>query len=193
MKRRYGENAQMVRYADDMVILTNNENASYIWYVLGYLLGELGLEVNEEKSRITKSAEGFDFLSFHFIRRYRAKLGKIVTLFFPSKDAVKRFKGKVGALTARSIVHLKDEEKLVLELNRFIVGWSNYFNHSNAAETYNRLQRFVEWKFAKFICFRHHYTRLSYALGGFLDCYKYGLAKLNGRIFHGVNPPCVVW
>jgi hypothetical protein len=43
------------------------------------------------------------------------------------------------------------------------------------------------------MCFRHQYTRLSYALGGFLECYKYGLAKLSGRIFHAVNPPCVVW
>ena len=193
MNRRYGENAQMVRYADDMVILTNNKDARYIWYVLEYLLGELDLEVNGEKSRITTAAEGFDFLSFHFSRQYRTRLGKMVTMFFPSKDAVKRFKGKVGALTSRSVVHLKDEEKLALELNRLIFGWSNYFNHSNAAETYNHLQRFIEWKFAKFMCFRHHYTRLSYALGGFLDCYKYGLAKLYGRIFHDVNPPCVVW
>jgi group II intron reverse transcriptase/maturase len=193
MNDRYRENAQMVRYADDMVILTSKEDAGYIWYVLEYLLVELDLEVNKEKSRITKAAEGFDFLSFHFIRRYRAKVGKMVTLFFPSKDAVKRFKGKVGALTSRSVVHLKDEEKLALELNRLIFGWSNYFNHSNAAETYNHLQRFIEWKFAKFMCFRHQYTRLSYALGGFLECYKYGLAKLSGRIFHAVNPPCVVW
>ena len=55
-----------------------------------------------------------------------------------------------------------------MELTRLIIGWSNYYNHSNAAETYNHLQRFIEWKFAKFMCFRHHYTKLSYGLGGFL-------------------------
>jgi Group II intron, maturase-specific domain len=71
---------------------------------------------------------------------------------------------------------------LANELNRFMVGWTGYFNHSNASETYNHLQRFVEWKFAKFICFRHHYTKLSFRLGGFLECYKYGLTKLTGRI-----------
>ena len=52
------------------------------------LLGELGLELNVEKSRITTAEAGFDFLSFHFFRKYRAKKGKMVTVFFSCKNAV---------------------------------------------------------------------------------------------------------
>ena len=193
MDRRCGENAQIVRYADDVVILTDNSDTKLVMNVLEFLLGELGLELSGEKSRITTAAEGFDFLSFHYIRRYRGRCGKMVTVFFPSRDAVKRFKGKVAMMASRKVVHLKDEKELSDELNKLIIGWANYYNHSNASETYNHLQRFIEWKFAKFMCFRHHYTKLSYGLGGFLGCYKYGLAKLNGRLSHAVNPPCATW
>jgi RNA-directed DNA polymerase len=177
-----GCNAQMVRYADDIVILTDNGDTKSIKRVLESLLSELGLKMSTEKSRITDATKGFDFLSFHFIRRHIDRHGKMVTTYFPSREAVRRFKRRVGEIASRKVTHLKDERMLANELNRFMVGWTGYFNHSNASETYNHLQRFVEWKFAKFICFRHHYTKLSFRLGGFLECYKYGLTKLTGRI-----------
>jgi group II intron reverse transcriptase/maturase len=171
-------NAQMVRYADDIVVLTDKADAQRVMGVLRNLLGELGLELAEEKSRITTAEQGFDFLSFRFIRRFRAKKGKVVTVFFPSKNAVGRFKDKVRTLACKAVCGLKDEEKLVLELNRLIVGWSNYFNCSDAFETYKRLQRFLEWKFAQFMCFRHHWRRFSFRYGGLWECYRHGLAKL---------------
>ena len=145
----------MTMYADGIVILTDKEDTLLIMDVLRYLLCELGLEINDEKSRITAASEGFDFLCFHFFWRYRAKKGRMMTVFFLSKNAVDRFKDKVRALASKSVVHLKDEEKLALELKWLIVGWSNHFNCCDAFETYKRLQRFIEWKFAKFMCFKH--------------------------------------
>jgi len=76
MSWRWGENAQMGRYADDIVILSDFAESKLIMNVLEHLLGELGLELSVEKSRVTTAAEGFDFLSFHFIRRYRGRFGK---------------------------------------------------------------------------------------------------------------------
>jgi RNA-directed DNA polymerase len=178
---RSKQNAQMVRYADDIVILTDKANAGHVLDVLRRLLCDLGLELSEDKSRVTTAEQGFDFLSFHFFRRFRAKYGKRVTVYHPSKKAVERFKGKVRILTARHLAFSKDEKRLVLELNRLIVGWSNYFNHSNVLGTYLRLQRFLEWRFAKFRCFRHKRRCLSFRFG-LLDCYGFGLAKLAGRI-----------
>jgi hypothetical protein len=178
LNRRRGENAQMVRYADDIVVLTNNEDTRLIWDILGFLLGELDLVMSVEKSRITTAVDGFDFLSFHFVRRFDARCGKMVTAFFPCEGAVSRFKDKVRALTSKGVVALKDETTLVVELNRLIFGWSNYFNHSNASRRYCALQRFVEWRFAKFVGCKHQYRRFGCLLVG----YDYGLARLAGRI-----------
>ena len=48
-------------------------------------LKERGLELSEEKTRITHIDDGFDFLGFN-VRKYAGKL-----LIKPSKAAVKRF------------------------------------------------------------------------------------------------------
>lgn len=181
MNRRRAENAQMVRYADDIVVLTGGEDVKLIWDVLEWLLSELDLEISMEKSRITKAEDGFDFLSFHFVRR-RNWRGKVVTAFFPCKGAVARFKEKVRALTSKSVAGLKDEEKLVLQLNRLIFGWSNYFNHSNANKVYRGLQKFIEWRFRKFLCFKHQCNRWAVKYGGIAVGDMLGLAKLYGRI-----------
>jgi RNA-directed DNA polymerase len=183
MNRRDKKNAQMVRYADDIVILTDCADVGSIWGILVNLLGELGLELSVEKSRVTTAEAGFEFLSFHFFRKFRAKKGKVVSLFFPSKSAVLRFKDKVRVLTSKCAVGLKDEEELALELNRLIVGWSSYFNCCDAFETYKRLQRFIEWKFAKFMFFKHQWRRFSFRYGGLWACYRYGLGKLGGAKF----------
>ena len=108
MNRRDKKNAQMVRYADDIVILTDCAEVESVWGILVNLLGELGLELSVEKSRVTTAEAGFDFLCFHFFRKYRAKKGKVVTVFFPSRNAVERFKDKVRTLASKSAVHLKD-------------------------------------------------------------------------------------
>jgi len=184
MNRREAYNAQMVRYADDIVILTDRKgnDAQHVMEVLRYLLSELGLQLNEEKSRITTARWGFDFLSFHFMRRFYIYKGREVTHFFPSRDAMRRFRERVKSLTAKTVTHIKDEWQLAGELNSFITGWCGYFNHSHASEAYRHLHRFVEWKFRQFIRFKHGYRRLAASHGSFQQPSMYGLTSLTGRI-----------
>jgi group II intron reverse transcriptase/maturase len=180
------QDAQLVRYADDMVVLTSHEvdDAEHYMGILEGLLEELGLKLNREKSRVIAAKEGFDFLGFHYMRRYYTGKGKESTVFFPSQRAAEKFREKVRTITSKSTVHLKDEKQLARELNSLIRGWTNYFNHSNASETYKHLQRFVLWKFCKFICFKYHYRMPAYKYGGLLEPYKFGLIRLTGRIFY---------
>ena len=63
--------------------------------------------------------------------------------------------GKVRALNSKGVVALKDEMTLVVELNMLIFGWLYYFNYSNVSRRYCVLQRFVEWRFAKFVGCKH--------------------------------------
>ncbi len=175
-------NAQMVRYADDVVIFTDSEETYHVLDVFEGLLSELGLSLNTEKSRIASAEDGFDFLSFRFVRRYHPSGGKVLTHFFPSRGALMRFKEKVRFMTAKRFCDDKDEKQLAEELNLFMTGWSNYYNHSNAGRAYTRLQEFVEWKFRQFIRFRHKLTRLSKSHDGYRQPRSYGLMRLSGRI-----------
>jgi len=185
MNNRYAHNAQLVRYADDMVILTNKD-AAHAMEVLAVLLAELKLRMNADKSKIVTAEEGFDFLGFHFRRRFYMRNGKQTTRFFPSRRSVSKFKEKVKAIASKRLAHVKSEKHVVEEMNKLIIGWSNYYNHGNASETYNRLQHFVEWKVRKFICYRHKIRRLAASHDHFDIPQQIGLARLAGRIAYAV-------
>lgn len=81
MNQRSGYNAQLVRYADDIVIFTDRD-AKIVLGILAELLSELGLRLKAEKTGVTKAEEGFDFLSFHFMRHFQKRHGKEVTYFY---------------------------------------------------------------------------------------------------------------
>ncbi|MDG6995662.1 MAG: group II intron reverse transcriptase/maturase [Nitrososphaerota archaeon] len=178
----YPQNAQLVRYADDMVILTNSKDTEHIKSVFEGLLSELDLKLSPEKSRIVSAEKGFDFLSFYFVKEFKRWKGKEFVYYFPSRDAVNRFRERVKQIAAKRFCNAKDEKQLADELNRFMIGWSNYYNHTNAGRAFTRLQEFVEWKFRQFIRFRHQISRLSTKFGKYKRTRTYGLIRLTGRI-----------
>jgi len=126
-----GERAKLVRYADDSVcICRTEEDAIRAKELMSEFLSARGLELNQEKTLITKLTDGFDFLGFNFIRRKDGKM--IVT---PSKKAVKGISTKL-----RDIV-LKDgramtQDDLIRTLNPVIRGWAEYHKHSCAKKTF---------------------------------------------------------
>jgi RNA-directed DNA polymerase len=60
-------------------------------------LGELGLTLSPDKTRVTTAAEGFDFLGCRFQRRHSRKHGKDLTHGFPTPQACKRARQRVRA------------------------------------------------------------------------------------------------
>jgi group II intron reverse transcriptase/maturase len=111
MNQRSLHNAQLVRYADDIVIFTDKD-ATTVLGILTELLRELGLKLKAEKIKATNAHEGFDFLSFHFMRRYQKRHGKQVTYFYPSKKAAERFRSKIAF--TRTCVHNLNHGALIL-------------------------------------------------------------------------------
>ena len=90
---------RLVRYADDMVLLAGTEQeAKKGWERLRGQFTELFLVVNEEKSRLTTSQEGFAFLGFEF--RYP---GRHLYLF-PCAKAQKQWKEGAAGLSSPSVV-----------------------------------------------------------------------------------------
>jgi RNA-directed DNA polymerase len=178
----YPYNAQLVRYADDAVILTTSNETEHIRSVFEGLLSELDLKLSSEKSRTVSAERGFDFLSFHFVKEFKQWKGKDFVYYFPSREAMSSFRERVKQIAAKRFCNAKDEKQLANELNRYMTGWSNYFNHTNAGRAFTRLQEFVEWKFRQFIRFRHNISRLSASRNGYRQPRTYGLIRLTGRI-----------
>jgi RNA-directed DNA polymerase len=97
-ERPGGLDAKLIRYADDLLIVSSKPVTERLRARLAEHLGELGLTLSPDKTRVTTAAEGFDFLGFRFQRRHSRKHGKDVTDVFPTPQACKRARQRVRAV-----------------------------------------------------------------------------------------------
>ncbi len=136
----------MVRYADDMVLLTSNKDIlSKVKSVLSKRLFLLGLSLNQEKTKQVHKSEGFKFLGFHLIQ-YQMK-----TLWVqPDKSSIKRILRKIKDFTDTHKQTKTDE--LIYSLNRIILGWARYYQYCRTHRVFPRMElitfRWV-WRWCK--------------------------------------------
>ena len=133
----------LVRYADDLVVLCRSrEEANEALALLRDLLGELGLELKAEKTRIvhlTEGGEGFDFLGFEHRWVRSGRYAHIQFLArWPSRRAMQQARGRIRELTGRSRL-LEGPERIVQDVNRFLRGWAGYFRYGNTARQFTRI------------------------------------------------------
>ena len=124
------------RYADDFVVLAPTREAlEQVKRTIGDWLAERGLEFNEEKTRIVRVDEGFNFLGFH-VRRYPN--GKL--LIKPQKEKVLAKLQEVKRwLNANKQL---PQDKVIRHLNPILWNWAAFYRHQNSKDTYS----YVEWR-----------------------------------------------
>jgi len=141
-------NYRVVRYADDFVIFANSkEDIEAVYDILNPYLRERGLELAEEKTRITHIMDGFDFLGFNF-RRYKTFNG-FINLCKPSKESIKRFKSKVTEICKQ--FHGQSVDALIDRLNPFIRGTANYWKPTNAKKIFSDMDKHIWRNIYKFV------------------------------------------
>jgi RNA-directed DNA polymerase len=151
---------EVVRYADDFVVLcSSQEQAEEAQRRASAILGDLGLHLHPDKTKVVdlrEGKEGFDFLGCHFRARMSGKLWeqKRIERYYlhrwPSQRSMKRARARVKALTARSQVGQQLDD-VIARLNRFLRGWGNYFRTGNAANKFVELDRYVAWRLKRLL------------------------------------------
>ena len=146
---------EVVRYADDFVVLCSSRSeAEEAQRRATAVLGDLGLSLHPDKTRVVdlrEGKEGFDFLGWHFHARMSGKLWeqrRIVRYYlhrWPSVRSMKRARARVKAMTGRSQVGM-ELEAVVARLNLFLRGWGGYFRTGNSATKFVSLDRYVAWR-----------------------------------------------
>lgn len=127
---------RMVRYADDMVLLSRTEQqAREAWDRLQRDFAELHLVVNQEKSRLTTLEDGFAFLGFEF----RTAPGRML-LMWPREKACRNIRQRVREV-ARSIPSSGPVAAVIRKLNPVLNGWCTYFRVGNSNRTFHK----VDW------------------------------------------------
>jgi RNA-directed DNA polymerase len=110
-----------VRYADDVVVLCHTqEQAEHVKARLAEWLEPRGLAFNEDKTRIVRLSEGFDFLGFN-IRRYPSRK----LLIKPSKAAIRRLRERLASETRA--LRGGNAMAVIAALNPIIRGWAAYY------------------------------------------------------------------
>lgn len=115
------EGLQMVRYADDFVILCTTEEAALrAMEILQEWTEANGLTLHPTKTRLVDMREpgGFDFLGYHFENGRRMITHK----------SKKRLRQKIRERTSRG--RSGELQAIIRELNPALRGWFNYFKHS---------------------------------------------------------------
>lgn len=167
----------MIRFADDFVIgVRSMILCAHIKTVLASFLLERGLSLSEEKTKIVtwKIASKVSFLSWthHLIyprrvswmvRATRRMGGRLTdwigTYSYPSLKATKRLRAEIKEMTSTTHAH-KTVDLLILEMNRLIQGWSNYFAPApHQAMLRRHLDAFIWRRFKKFLMnkYKHSY------------------------------------
>jgi RNA-directed DNA polymerase len=137
---------EMVRYADDFVILCRSEvEAHQALERVREWTASVALQLHPEKTRIVDARQvgGFDFLGYHFECGAR----------WPRAKSLRKFKDAVRAKTPRTSGH--SLQAIIVDLNRTLKGWFEYFKHSHKS-TFPRIDQWVRMRLRSILRRRHH-------------------------------------
>jgi len=142
---------RLTRYADDWVMTCKSaEEARAAVAVALRILGNLGVQLHPQKTRIVHVRQGFEFLG------YKIKLGKQLQLppgkirsgaqagalyAYPREKSVRRFMDQVRQHTKRRVPLTTKE--LILGLNPVLRGWGHYYKRAHVRKLFNRLNRWI--------------------------------------------------
>ena len=111
---------EMIRYADDFVIMAKTQHeCEQAMKLLREWVEDVELTLHPEKTALVNvNGEGFDFLGYHFIRNTR----------WPSNKSMRKFRDTIRTKTKRT--HGNSMTSIIEEVNKTLEGWFGYFKHS---------------------------------------------------------------
>lgn len=137
---------EMVRYADDFVILcrTETEAGQALSWVQDWTDSH-GLILHPEKTRIVDATirGGFDFLGYHFERGYR----------WPRAKSIKKLRDTIRRKTRRANGHAL--MVIIEDVDRTLRGWFEYFKHSHKT-TFRPQDSWVRMRLRSILRKRYH-------------------------------------
>lgn len=138
--------AKLVRYADDFVVMARRQSSALVEFIEGKLEGWLGLTVNREKTRVVDLRErgaSLDFLGFTFRmdRDLKGRKHRYLNVC-PSKKSLQRERDKLRSMTDSRYGNVPIPV-LIGQVNRHLLGWSNYFRFGYPREAFRQVNSYV--------------------------------------------------
>lgn len=170
--------AQIVNYADDVVIRTSRHAAEARDWTR-QVMTRLGLTLNEAKTTLKGARqESFDFLGYTFGPKYSRQKGRSYLGASPSKKSVTRLRQKVSGVFGPGNPGTWPEVRN--RLNRRVRGWSNSFSYGTRRTAYRAVNHHVADRVRHFLGRRQKEpTRSTRALSDAVVFGSLGVLPLN--------------
>jgi RNA-directed DNA polymerase len=147
---------QLTRFADDWVITCSSPaQARAALAAATKILGELGVQLHPQKTRIGHVKSGFEFLGYKIKRgrqplrlpsnKIRSGVKHAALYAYPREKTIQRFMDQVRRLTQRRIPCTMRE--LIDQLNPVLRGAGHYSKRSHIRGLFNRLDRCKRWRY----------------------------------------------
>ena len=145
----------LVRYADDLVILSKPGRGERLRERLRKWLMARELKLNEEKTRRVHAQQGFNFLGFSVRWQRSRKTGRWYAHVQPSTKSQQRLRDAVRPIL-NHWTHHKRITEVVEKLNPLLRGWHGYFHFRHSSQVMWNLQDWVRGRFRSWLWRKHH-------------------------------------
>lgn len=155
----YAHLGQLVRYADDFVILCRTRlQAEQALDQVRALLARLRLQLHPSKTRLVElglGKDGFEFLGC-YLRIVRSHFkGRCYLFRWPAPRAMKAVRRRIHDLThRRRWAGMKDIRDVIRVLNPVLRGWGGYFRTGNASRQFNGVDSYVRQRLLQLLARR---------------------------------------
>ena len=178
--------AQLCRFADDFIVLMQRKTIEVEEFIKDKLERWMELELNMEKTKIVeiqKEGNSIDFLGFNMKYvpsqyRQNEKYLKIE----PKKRAFVKAKARIKEILGSNTNCIPVSEQ-VKRVNRFLIGWSNYFKIGHPYKTFTKMDYYVSARFIKHLKRRSQrsYRKIE-GRTWYATLRKLGIVRLGGLI-----------
>ena len=126
-----------IRYADDFIVTGHSKETleKEVKPAITAFLKERGLELSQEKTKVTHITEGFDFLGQN-VRKYPSQ-GKLKLLIKPSEKNIHSF--LEGIRKVFRMARSTTQAELIQQLNPKIRGWANFHRGVVSKKVFSRI------------------------------------------------------
>ncbi len=156
-RRRKGlANWKLIRYCDDFVVMVHGscQQAEALRGEVAAVLAPQGLRLAEEKTRVVRIEDGFDFLGFSIRRMRKPGTAKHYVYTRPSRKSIQAIRDKIAVKTYRSTQN-QDFEGLLVSLNKSLAGWANYFRSGVSKKIFNAVDHYAWSRIMRWLRRKH--------------------------------------
>jgi len=173
------------RFADDIVITVDGHHSKRGWAEralqrLQEQLAPLGVELNEEKTKVVNLLQGetFGFLGFDLrrVRKSNKSKGGYFIRMTPKQKARKADKAKIRETIRRG--GATPAKMLISQINAILTGWVNYFRVGHSSRAFSEVRDYVEMKVRTLLTRRKRRRKSSVGWRRWSNEYLYGVLGL---------------